>query len=186
MSYSHVFQNGQSGKSYQVQFDDPESLKLKYDLAAQKGIKGVGMWNIDSLDFSDTEVGESIRRAMFDALPPRTAVDKTIGQRVEKTREVIKGGALLSVKSAKKIRYTVVEEISVDDASVNEIVDAVDLLSKISSPLDSSRLKRQCPCDNPKWCEPIKDTKRKEVKQQLSPLQQNRNVYNLQQNIIRT
>ncbi|KAK0054727.1 di-N-acetylchitobiase [Biomphalaria pfeifferi] len=158
-----TYTNAQSGKSYQVQFDDPESLKLKYDLAAQKGIKGVGMWNIDSLDFSDTEVGESIRRVMFDALPPRTAVDKTIGQRVDRTREVTQGGALLSVKPAKKMRSTVVEEISVDDASVNDIADAVDLLSEISSPLDSSRLKRLCPCDNPKWCEPIKDTKRKEV-----------------------
>ncbi|KAH9510126.1 hypothetical protein Btru_043520 [Bulinus truncatus] len=68
-----TYANAEIKQSYQVQFDDPKSLKLKYDLAAQKGLKGVGMWNIDALDYSDTQVGEYIRSEMFGALPSRSS-----------------------------------------------------------------------------------------------------------------
>ncbi|XP_005100833.1 di-N-acetylchitobiase [Aplysia californica] len=55
------------GTTYQVQFDDPHSLSLKCKLAKQKGLRGVGMWNIDSLDYTDSATGEHIRSEMFGA-----------------------------------------------------------------------------------------------------------------------
>jgi len=57
-----------AGTIHQVQFDDPHSLSLKYKLAQVMGLRGVGVWNIDSLDYTDTAMGEDIRRKMFGAL----------------------------------------------------------------------------------------------------------------------
>jgi hypothetical protein len=41
----------------QVWFDDPKTLSRLYDLAAELGLRGVGMWNLDCLDYgcSDPE-----------------------------------------------------------------------------------------------------------------------------------
>jgi di-N-acetylchitobiase len=61
--------NPDTNQTYQIQFDDPMSLKMKYDLAAKMGLRGVGMWNIDSLDYSDSDSGRQVRDAMFGALP---------------------------------------------------------------------------------------------------------------------
>lgn len=57
-----------TAKSYQVQYDNPQSLSLKYKLASKKNLRGVGMWNIDSLDYTDSAQGEHLRSQMFDAL----------------------------------------------------------------------------------------------------------------------
>jgi di-N-acetylchitobiase len=35
-----------------VWFDNPASLRLKYRVAVQQGLAGVGMWNLDCLDYS--------------------------------------------------------------------------------------------------------------------------------------
>ena len=53
---------------HQAQFDNPASLIIKYKLAKQLGLRGVGMWNIDSLDYSNTHAGEAVRADMFGAL----------------------------------------------------------------------------------------------------------------------
>ena len=37
--------------SKQVWFDSPASLEAKYALAAQLGLRGVGMWHLDCLDY---------------------------------------------------------------------------------------------------------------------------------------
>ena len=36
----------------QVWFDNPRSLTLKYRLAAELGLRGVGFWHLDALDYA--------------------------------------------------------------------------------------------------------------------------------------
>ena len=54
---------------HQVRYDDPHSLSLKYAAAETLGLRGVGVWNIDSLDFSDAPYAVQQTKEMFDALP---------------------------------------------------------------------------------------------------------------------
>ena len=54
---------------YQIQYDNPQSLTLKYQLASQMGIRGVGMWHIDCLDYSNTADAQKMRDSMFGPLP---------------------------------------------------------------------------------------------------------------------
>ncbi|XP_050408793.1 di-N-acetylchitobiase [Patella vulgata] len=58
-----------SNTTYQIWFDGPRSLKLKYSLADKYGLRGVGMWNADSLDYSDTISAQLQRKEMWGALP---------------------------------------------------------------------------------------------------------------------
>ena len=53
----------------QVWYDDPQSLQIKYDLAAAAGWRGVGMWNLDAVAYgaSDPVVAEETR-AMWRAI----------------------------------------------------------------------------------------------------------------------
>lgn len=53
---------------HQVWFDDKESLKLKYDMALDLGLRGVGMWEADSLDY-DSPDKQQYLRDMWDTLP---------------------------------------------------------------------------------------------------------------------
>jgi hypothetical protein len=39
----------------QVWYDDPASLALKYQVAADYGLKGIGFWNLDCLDYSSAD-----------------------------------------------------------------------------------------------------------------------------------
>ncbi|GFR64363.1 Di-N-acetylchitobiase [Elysia marginata] len=69
-SSSHTpYLSYKDGKLYQIQYDNPESLSLKYKLASDMGIRGVGMWHIDCLDYSDTSYGQKMRDSMFNPLP---------------------------------------------------------------------------------------------------------------------
>jgi len=63
-----TFNDFTTGLIHQAQFDNPASLIIKYKLARQLGLRGVGMWNIDSLDYSNTQAGEEVRAEMFGAL----------------------------------------------------------------------------------------------------------------------
>lgn len=65
----HFFQykDTKSNVIYQGQFDDPISLNFKYKLAHRLSLRGVGMWNIDSLDYADTQQAETMRKEMFSA-----------------------------------------------------------------------------------------------------------------------
>ena len=47
-NYNH---NG-NGSVHQVWMDNPDSLLIKYDLANNFKLRGVGMWNADNLDYS--------------------------------------------------------------------------------------------------------------------------------------
>lgn len=41
--------------SFQIWFDNPESLARKYALVRELGLRGTGMWNVDSLDYAATQ-----------------------------------------------------------------------------------------------------------------------------------
>jgi hypothetical protein len=46
--------------------DDPESLLIKYELANDRHLLGIGMWNVDCLDYSAnaTQDTKNMWRAM--------------------------------------------------------------------------------------------------------------------------
>lgn len=53
----------------QVWYDTPHSLRLKYGLAAQMGLRGVGAWHLDCLDYACTDRQcAQATRAMWAAL----------------------------------------------------------------------------------------------------------------------
>ncbi|XP_062621506.1 di-N-acetylchitobiase-like [Saccostrea cucullata] len=52
--------------TYQIWYDDPESLVLKYNISTYHGLRGVGMWNADAVDFQIDPEGA---KKMWDALP---------------------------------------------------------------------------------------------------------------------
>ena len=52
-----------------MRYDDPESLAYKYVLAINLDLRGVGTWNIDCLDYSDTPKAAKLRKEMFDTFP---------------------------------------------------------------------------------------------------------------------
>lgn len=55
----------------QVWYDDPQSLRHKVAAASRKGLRGVGVWHLDCLDYSsdDPKVREQTRQ-MWAALRP--------------------------------------------------------------------------------------------------------------------
>uniref|UniRef100_K3WX45 GH18 domain-containing protein n=1 Tax=Globisporangium ultimum (strain ATCC 200006 / CBS 805.95 / DAOM BR144) TaxID=431595 RepID=K3WX45_GLOUD len=57
---------GNTGAVQQIWFDDPRSLRLKYELVRELGLLGAGMWNADTLDYSGPRAHET--RTMWAAL----------------------------------------------------------------------------------------------------------------------
>lgn len=57
------------GQRYQVNYDDPISLRLKWMKAARLGFFGAAIWNLDFLDYSSSVTAENDRKAMWDAIP---------------------------------------------------------------------------------------------------------------------
>ena len=43
------------GSVRQLWYDDPDSLRLKYDLARAAGWAGVGTWNLDTLEYASRD-----------------------------------------------------------------------------------------------------------------------------------
>lgn len=41
--------------SFQIWFDNPASLVRKYALVHELGLRGTGLWNVDSLDYAATQ-----------------------------------------------------------------------------------------------------------------------------------
>ena len=62
-------------RAVQVWYDDPKSLEPKFRLAAELGLRGVGLWNLDLLDYSAAAAPAARRetRDMWDALKAFTA-----------------------------------------------------------------------------------------------------------------
>ncbi|XP_061738995.1 di-N-acetylchitobiase-like [Nerophis ophidion] len=56
------------GQIHQVWYDDPESICLKTHAVQSKGLRGVGMWNANILDYSDDPVARQQSAAMWNAL----------------------------------------------------------------------------------------------------------------------
>jgi di-N-acetylchitobiase len=65
------------GAKQQVRYDDPESLRLKFQMAAQLGLRGVGTYQIDALPAGRSKVQQAQKAAMwraFQAFAEATAV----------------------------------------------------------------------------------------------------------------
>ncbi|NXO19094.1 DIAC acetylchitobiase, partial [Oriolus oriolus] len=58
------------GQLHQVWFDDPRSISLKAAYVKNRGLRGIGMWNGNSLDYSRDPVAEQQTQAMWQALTP--------------------------------------------------------------------------------------------------------------------
>ena len=57
------------GSMHQIWYDDPQSLKVKYHLAASQDMKGVAMWNIDCLDYASNDATHEMQtQEMWDAI----------------------------------------------------------------------------------------------------------------------
>lgn len=56
------------GTIYQWWYDDVESLSLKYDLAKRYNLKGVGMYALDHLDYSNSTRAIAQRQEMWQAI----------------------------------------------------------------------------------------------------------------------
>ena len=64
-----MLQDPQSGEYHQIWFDDVRSLGIKYRLARDWHLLGVGVWQADSLDYSDTAEKRAYVHDMWNALP---------------------------------------------------------------------------------------------------------------------
>ncbi|XP_023255477.1 di-N-acetylchitobiase-like [Seriola lalandi dorsalis] len=58
----------QQGQIHQVWYDDPQSICLKADSVKSKGLRGIGMWNGNILDYSDETVARQQTAMMWNAL----------------------------------------------------------------------------------------------------------------------
>ncbi|KAL6108027.1 ctbs [Pungitius sinensis] len=58
----------QKGQIHQVWYDDPQSICPKAEFAKSKGLRGIGMWNGNILDYSDELVAKQQTAEMWNAL----------------------------------------------------------------------------------------------------------------------
>lgn len=53
----------------QIWYDDPKSLALKYQVAVEYNLRGIGFWNLDCLDYASTDpLVQQQTRAMWSAV----------------------------------------------------------------------------------------------------------------------
>ncbi|MEQ2169037.1 hypothetical protein GOODEAATRI_020743, partial [Goodea atripinnis] len=58
----------ETGQSHQVWYDDPQSLRPKADYVMATGLRGIGMWNGNILDYSDDPCNK-LQRPLIPRLP---------------------------------------------------------------------------------------------------------------------
>ncbi|XP_044055954.1 di-N-acetylchitobiase [Siniperca chuatsi] len=58
----------QKGQIHQVWYDDPQSICPKADSVKSKGLRGIGMWNGNILDYTDEPVARQQTAMMWNAL----------------------------------------------------------------------------------------------------------------------
>ncbi|KAM9324670.1 di-N-acetylchitobiase-like [Gastrophryne carolinensis] len=58
------------GNIHQVWYDDPKSISLKAANVKKLGLRGIGMWNGDLLDYTDDPIAQQQSMAMWKALIP--------------------------------------------------------------------------------------------------------------------
>lgn len=63
--YNYVW----SGQRTQVNYDDPWSMRNKYQLALYLGVRGVGSWFLNCMDFSDDAQSVADRDLMWSVIP---------------------------------------------------------------------------------------------------------------------
>lgn len=59
---------GPNGQIHQVWYDDPQSICPKAAYVKAVGLRGIGMWNGNILDYSDEPVARQQTAAMWNAL----------------------------------------------------------------------------------------------------------------------
>lgn len=64
-----TYKEPNSGGYHQIWFDNVHSLRIKYDLARELHLLGVGIWEADSLSYSDSPEERSYLHDMWNALP---------------------------------------------------------------------------------------------------------------------
>ncbi|XP_074491304.1 di-N-acetylchitobiase [Sebastes fasciatus] len=58
----------QNGQIHQVWYDDPQSICPKAEAVKSKGLRGIGMWNGNILDYSDEPVAKQQTAMMWNVL----------------------------------------------------------------------------------------------------------------------
>ena len=53
---------------HQIWYDNPKSLTARYEYASKMKLRGVGMWNLDTLDYSDDPTAQDQTKAMWKAI----------------------------------------------------------------------------------------------------------------------
>ncbi|XP_061489484.1 di-N-acetylchitobiase-like [Rhineura floridana] len=59
------------GTFHQVWFDNPRSISLKAAYVKERGLRGIGMWNGDCLNYSGGSIAQEQTEAMWEALIPK-------------------------------------------------------------------------------------------------------------------
>ncbi|XP_022096449.1 di-N-acetylchitobiase-like isoform X2 [Acanthaster planci] len=57
-----------TGDHHQVWYDNPQSLTTRYKYAQKMKLRGVGMWNADTLDYRDNPTSKKLTKEMWDAI----------------------------------------------------------------------------------------------------------------------
>lgn len=57
-----------NGQIHQVWYDDPQSICPKAEYVKTAGLRGIGMWNGNCLDYSDEAVARQQTALMWNAL----------------------------------------------------------------------------------------------------------------------
>ncbi|XP_033108879.1 di-N-acetylchitobiase-like [Anneissia japonica] len=62
------YRSTSTGVTHQMWYDDPQSLKYRYNYASNVNLRGVGMWHGDCLDYSGDSTAEQQTKDMWDAI----------------------------------------------------------------------------------------------------------------------
>ncbi|XP_039694632.1 di-N-acetylchitobiase [Pteropus medius] len=60
-----------TGRFHQVWYDNPQSISLKAAFIQTRGLRGIGMWNANCLDYSGDTVAKQQTEEMWKALKPK-------------------------------------------------------------------------------------------------------------------
>lgn len=52
-----------------MRYDDSESLQIKYDIAVEMDLLGVGMWTANGVDYADNAQAKNQRQKMWGVIP---------------------------------------------------------------------------------------------------------------------
>lgn len=67
----NLFLQDHAGHFHQVWYDNPQSISLKAEYVSHYGLRGIGMWNANCLDYSGDAVAKQQTEEMWKALKPK-------------------------------------------------------------------------------------------------------------------